>query len=537
MAHVPAGERSANNLLEVFFGKAFSWVGPSCVVIDEVTEMSNFFPRASTRDAWLPPTVYRTFALSATPWSIFDADIGRGASFVKQFLYEHPFQQVVNNPKRINIARAKFVFGNPIADVQISNSMSAARMMPGSVDIENVAVCNRSFLRAFLRASPSSTPHQHWGVSLASASGRALELIKYAGSSGAAAPGTWGRGAPGAPVPLRAVLRELASFHRSIVERHERNAVLYGAPPIQHADFTEGVSAKEFEHDMALYSTFDDVERSYRTLAAFPFSCAVCGKQLSADEAHVSTCCFAASCEAHAAPCACADPLVDEAKRRVDALVREGCRKILFFFCDPFIANHDPRTWPYIGAFMARLGHPHANCTSDHTEEFERFRNATGVMLLALRDSSKSATLTGLDMGYCDAIVAFGRPQNEQQAYSRPLRMTATPRPVLRIVRFLELPERDLLRQQPPLEYAVAPHAAPREFLAGVLADCNACSGTSVHDFEIGFRPPLAVTFAFVPDAANNVPYDEIEVGGHPAYPPPHGYPACSIVLQVMTNH
>ena len=64
------------------------------------------------------------------------------------------------------------------------------------------------------------------------------------------------------------------------------------------------------------------------------------------------------------------------------------------------------------------------------------FNNATGVSIIGVVGHTRnSSAMVGVDIPQCDAVVALGRAENEEQAYSRALRVSATPRAELPVVR------------------------------------------------------------------------------------------------------
>ena len=81
------------------------------------------------------------------------------------------------------------------------------------------------------------------------------------------------------------------------------------------------------------------------------------------------------------------------------------------------------------------------SCTAVDGSEcnaLDLFEGGTGVFIMVMTDdlfSSASATMTGVDLPQCDAVVAVGRIANEAQAFSRALRVSAQPRQELPVAR------------------------------------------------------------------------------------------------------
>lgn len=446
-------------------------VGVAALVLDE---FGAWAPRAMgsrpDKAADPPPFIsaFRTFAVSATPASaLTSADVNSMSStnHMKLWLYADPFcaSITVSGKPTESLRRARgmwtrFVCSAPAPELQRACGESAAERMPPEVDLEVVRVPHDLHLGTFIALATDE-----YNEDAARLENTCFERGAYGGGQT-----LFGiRGLKKVFSEPRATLTDIQtameyaavrsydkqSWRRIPATVKERRAAAHAALAPKCTD--EMWTAK-MENERFADTVLDAVDAGlvrYVASVAKRVRCASCGAVPAADP-RVNLCCTSIACGAcHAAfpSCWCCTvpakvrsaqprpfcdmrgtPLVHalhEVMKRFGLMQR---KKLCIFTASAMLPAESIVRTAAEGTGIRVFARADGNAQTI----IDAVRDATTPAACHFSDHAiENASLSGMDMGFCDGVIVVGYLSNEQQAFSRVLRMGTAVVDCVKIVR------------------------------------------------------------------------------------------------------
>lgn len=446
-------------------------IGAAALVMDELAVWANYChgtSRTYVRDALSIPflTAYRMYGITATPVRALTEEMVKmnATTFFKNLFFSDPNIRTLRlqGQDAKSLARERdtwrlFCAYNPAPELQISASRAATRFMPTHVQFENVMLPFNMTFNAFFNAEKASRTNE-------SAS---LPMMRNAHLYGT----TWPK--------LSLQVGQNHSTLEDIVDRHTymsyaaalASPMWYAASVVRDlaplcTDQARVAEATNEVQTRWIASNDRDVmmnrmlRSAVRDAVAYGM-CAVCHSTFStASTTHGNACCGSLMCNAciqihgaqtiqaqegartQCAVCTFPSPDVKQldpatlslrdiaierptfaaALRHVlKVLLADGRRKILIF-CNAHAGN-SLAAWNRAAfglqmQLFASVNVPHA------VRDMKQCAIPSACRIV---DDASNFELSGLDLGFCDAIIALGKLKNDQQAFSRALRMSAVP--------------------------------------------------------------------------------------------------------------
>lgn len=440
-------------------------------------------------------SAFRAFAMTATPSGALRGHLVNAIAnthHLKRLLYEDPCVwklELKNNSSktrdRVRGTWVRFIAFNPAAELQVACGEAAVRRMPATVDLEVVRVPHDVYAAAFIHPTQSM---------YMLADQRNIILSRMQSSHDQAK-----RTSPPSCVALcgAAFVNHICTRATSLVElvrvaKHVAYTYLirHNRDPRQTSEYAKFPATVErlCEEctDTALLNAIPsdifcsgDVEAFHTGIAEHILQCgararcASCRASLAGVPPHavfVNRCCSSLMCEAcvnahkgalddrscagccvlaaGGLPASLADirdeTLVHTLHAVLARLLADGHRKLCIFAAAPYFSGardvQEAAKCLDVDIFMMK--EKSHSCTTDTTGDpdiqniVDAARDATSPAACFFRDDKfMNANLAGMNMGFCDAIVVIGYLQNEQQAFSRALRMGAREGHAVKIVR------------------------------------------------------------------------------------------------------
>lgn len=446
-------------------------VAVAAIIMDEFDTWAGG-ARADAGGAAVPPFIsaFRTFAVTATPVDAVRLSLVRVAKehFFKTLVYEDASIRKLdcaNDAKSVRRVRStwvRFTLSNPAPEVQIACGEAAAAWMSPVVDMEILRVPYNTMLTPYLSFGGSDARKLNWWTPDVLLDVPDVEV----GAENVRSP--WSIFGPSERVSAIADMFMFAAAYEArrrmalpsaaqiFVSQEACARVMrkcgstQASEPFQRRLDAWRARAETNEVILHMPEMFCGGFHTRMQHVVRRLQCAVCGVRLQHTDPTISTCCTSAMCDACApeyaaresAQCWCCRPVTEGIRSTTHALLamlasffQHGCAKVCVFTTVSLKETAAVRLVDrVVGATDAVVFH--ATSSADCQDVLDAFRTTTRRAVCHMHDDVvQCGVLSGADMGFCDGVIVLGHLENEQQAFSRVIRMGTSSRATTRIAR------------------------------------------------------------------------------------------------------